>query len=419
MPDKDRVPSYRRHSTGQAFVEFQGRRKYLGRYGSTESKIEYEQFLAAYRESNLAAARMLGLQTPQDFSIGELTAAYWQHAERYYKKNGQATSELANLKRAIRSLNDVYVGLEVREFSPIKLKQVRAAMIRKDLSRHTVNQRINQIKRVFAWGVEEELVPASVWHALLAVKPLKKGRSAARESRPIQPVADDVVDATLSALPPTIADMVRFQRLTGSRPSEVCALRPCDVNRNDPRFIVGGVQIWSYSPAGHKTEHHDRQRVVFIGPKAQELLAPYLLRAPADDAYCFTPADSERRRREIQRAERKSKVPPSQQRRGRRAKQRDLRPSYDSDSYGKAIRRAVKKINANRIKEATKAGLDPAALLPSWSPNQLRHSAATEIRRRFGAEAAQVVLGHSDLATTEIYAERDLQKAAAVIRDVG
>jgi site-specific recombinase XerC len=32
-----------------------------------------------------------------------------------------------------------------------------------------------------------------------------------------------------------------------------------------------------------------------------------------------------------------------------------------------------------------------------WHPNQLRHSAATEIRGKFGIEAVQHVLGHARL----------------------
>jgi site-specific recombinase XerC len=54
-----------------------------------------------------------------------------------------------------------------------------------------------------------------------------------------------------------------------------------------------------------------------------------------------------------------------------------------------------------------------------WSPNQLRHSAATEIRSRFGLEAAQVILGHSRADVTQVYAERDLAKAKTVVREVG
>ena len=61
-------------------------------------------------------------------------------------------------------------------------------------------------------------------------------------------------------------------------------------------------------------------------------------------------------------------------------------------------------------------GDDP---LPKWSPNQLRHSAATEIRRQFGLETAQVALGHAAADITQVYAERDLVLAVEVMRKIG
>jgi integrase len=57
--------------------------------------------------------------------------------------------------------------------------------------------------------------------------------------------------------------------------------------------------------------------------------------------------------------------------------------------------------------------------VPVWLPNQLRHTAGTEVRREFGVEAAQVILGHSHLNVTEVYAERDLKKAAEIMRQIG
>jgi site-specific recombinase XerC len=54
-----------------------------------------------------------------------------------------------------------------------------------------------------------------------------------------------------------------------------------------------------------------------------------------------------------------------------------------------------------------------------WSPNRLRHSAATAIRKRFGLEAAQVTLGHAAADVTQVYAERDLERAAVVMAQVG
>ena len=62
---------------------------------------------------------------------------------------------------------------------------------------------------------------------------------------------------------------------------------------------------------------------------------------------------------------------------------------YDPDSYRRAIKRAVAAVNRHRQQHSHG---QPVALLKPWSPNQLRHAAATDIRRRFGLEAAQVVL---------------------------
>ena len=60
-----------------------------------------------------------------------------------------------------------------------------------------------------------------------------------------------------------------------------------------------------------------------------------------------------------------------------------------------------------------------AAAVPHWHPHQLRHSHATEVRRQFGLEAAQVALGHAQAAVTEIYAERDLALAVRVAAAIG
>ena len=57
--------------------------------------------------------------------------------------------------------------------------------------------------------------------------------------------------------------------------------------------------------------------------------------------------------------------------------------------------------------------------LHCWAPNQLRHSAATSIRAEFGIEAARTVLGHSEIATTQIYAERDERLAMQVAAKLG
>jgi integrase len=55
-----------------------------------------------------------------------------------------------------------------------------------------------------------------------------------------------------------------------------------------------------------------------------------------------------------------------------------------------------------------------------WRPHQLRHATGTHIRRERGVEAAQLALGHSSaLVTDAVYAERDMEKFIAIMRELG
>jgi site-specific recombinase XerC len=48
-----------------------------------------------------------------------------------------------------------------------------------------------------------------------------------------------------------------------------------------------------------------------------------------------------------------------------------------------------------------------------------RHSAATALRAAYGVEASRVVLGHTEISTTEIYAERDASLAKRIVGETG
>jgi integrase len=54
-----------------------------------------------------------------------------------------------------------------------------------------------------------------------------------------------------------------------------------------------------------------------------------------------------------------------------------------------------------------------------WHPHQLRHSAATRIRKEHGLEAAQVILGQRTISATQIYAEQDVTLARQIMERVG
>ena len=183
--------------------------------------------------------------------------------------------------------------------------------------------------------------------------------------------------------------------------------------------MTGAAKYGPIGPAGHKTAHLGRDRIVWIGPKAQEVLLPYLLRAP--EAYCFSPAESEEKRLVELRERRRTKVQPSQLNRRKPRPKRKPKDQYVKDSYARAVRRAVELANRKHREASEEAGVEfrEEDRLPHWHPNQLRHSVGTRVRRDFGLEAAQVCLGHAKADVTQIYAERDFRLAIEVARKIG
>ena len=140
------------------------------------------------------------------------------------------------------------------------------------------------------------------------------------------------------------------------------------------------------------------------------------------EVFCFSPAESEKARRQQQREQRKTKVQPSQRNRRSKSPKKQAREFYDHWSYRRAIHRACDLAfpPPNGLdKERDKQKIVAWKKSHRWSPNRLRHSAATAIRRQFGLEAAQVTLGHASADVTQVYAERDSAKAVEVMRLIG
>ena len=426
-------PSYRLHKARNlAVVTIDGTNHYLGEFESPESYVKYNAKIAEWtRKQSLAPAA--GDASKAVYTCGELAADYLAYALTYYVKNGELTSQVHQVKQALRQLVALCETDPAAEFGPVKLKNLQQHMVMQAKSRGYINKLVDCLKLAFKWAASEELIPATVHHALQTVGGLKKGRTPARETNRVEPVDEAIVERTLTHLSDVLADMVRVQLLTGMRPGEIIRLRPCDVTRRTDG-------VWAYRPESHKNEHHDKDRCIVIGPKARDVLSPYLLRDA--EAYCFSPADSVDQYYAARKANRKSKRTPSQLSRKPKAKpQRAPSVRYTSASYRRAIERACE-IAFEMPAELRKPGvtrdasgnvqpegqaerqerLQKAAdwrAVNCWSPNQLRHTTGTRIRSLFGLESAQVVLGHSDAKVTEIYAERDFKKASEVMREIG
>ncbi|MCG8404729.1 MAG: site-specific integrase [Phycisphaerales bacterium] len=409
---KNKVPSYRRHkATGQAVVTLNGKDIYLGAYNSAESREAYQtvlnEWLANHRRRPSTPKRSV---TPADgLTINEVFLDYWAFVREYYRKYGKPTSEVASIKRALTPLLKLYGRQSSETFGPLALKACRHKMIESGLTRGVINNHIGRVKRFFKWAAENELVPPEVYHGLQTVSGLRRGRSPAPESAPVKPVPDERIDAVLKHVNQHVAAMIQLQRFTGMRPGEVIMMRACDLDTSG--------KVWLYRPSTHKTEHHNRERLICLGPRAQGVVRPFLV----DDlrAYLFSPKLAMAEHRENLRANRKTPLTPSQRRR-RPKRNPKKRPGecYTIGSYEHAINRGCdkafpppKKLNETEVRQWRKDH--------RWSPNQLRHSAATFLRKEFGIEAARVVLGHSSAAITEVYAELDRGKAADIMAQVG
>ncbi|MBS0191776.1 MAG: hypothetical protein U0573_12300 [Phycisphaerales bacterium] len=373
-----RIPQYRLHkSRGLAKVRLDGRDVYLGKYDSPESHAQYRRVIAEWLANAKVDTRPTRPDEPKRIiSVDELLMAFLDHAKSYYVRDGKVTGEVQNLKYAIKPVAELYGARPVTEFGPVALKAVRQLMIEQDWCRSLVNGRVNSIRRVFRWGVENELVPSGVLHALQAVPGLKRGRCSVRETEPVKPVPDAIVDATCKAAVPVIAAMVRLQRLTGMRPGELVIMRTRDIDTTG--------KIWQYTPSRHKTEHHGKSRVIYLGPQAQRLLRPMLLNEL--DTYIFSPARAMKELSAIKRQRRKTRVQPSQLRRDRLARPRDLGEHYTTCSYARAIAYAcdrafphpeLSELVQSRMTPEQSNELDAWRKEHRWSPNQLRHSAAT------------------------------------------
>jgi len=425
MPRTASIPAYRRHrQSGQAVVTLRdalGSRRdvLLGKYNTARSRAEYVRVIAEWEANRrrLPASE----SAAAGLTVNELALAYWKFAESYYGFE-RRTGTAFNLRDAIRILRQLYGHTTAAEFGPLALKACRVEMVKKDWSRNYVNAQVDRIRRIFRWGASEQLVPATVYEALRTVDGLRRGRTEARETKKVKPVTSEHVETTLPHMPAVVGALARFQLFTGCRPDEACRLRPLDLDMSNPA-------CWVYRPGsdqgphgGHKTAHEDKDRLILIGPRAQDVLRPYL--DTKLDAYCFSPAASERRRSAERREARQTPLTPSQRaRKAKAGRKRAPNDRYPVTSYRNAIYRACDRAfplpeqlaprqDGDGKKEsfavwwARLTGEEREAVRAwrrehRWHPNRLRHSRATELRR-YGLDVVKTILGHSKVETTQI-----------------
>jgi integrase len=389
-----RIPKLRRHSSGLAFVEFLGERHYSPFvHGTEEARQWYGAFLAQLTTGGPEAALQFLRQgrrasepvAAEPLSLVELIAVYTENLE-----GPDGTRPVEHLARPVMKLMRLTWGRDpAASFGPAKLRQLQRFLLSKRWTRKSINRGCQIARNVFRFGVAEELIPPSVWHALQAVQWLRRGESKAPEAVPVAPVPLEHVEAALAHMPPQVAGIVRVTLLSAARTGEICRMRVQDLDMSG--------DVWEFRPADHKGAWRGRERIVYLGPKAQAVIRPFLVLDR--DAPIFRLRDA----MEALLAERHS----------RRATPLSCGNVPGSNRKASPKREPGEFFTTAVVRDTIHRACD-AAGVPRWNPHQLRHAAATAIRREFGLDTARAVLGHTDATTATIYAERDATLTRAV-----
>lgn len=373
-------------ASGQSIVmvrDADGRRRtiYLGRHGSMDAQERYRAALADLLEGKLVLKKAR-VRKPSDWpTVSQLAADFLVHARRFYRDPDQRVGrEVGNFMSALPPMLQLFGSLHVDQFTTTDLLQVRQHLIDSGrYCRKTINSTIRRCKAIFRWGAELEIVPASTWHQLSSLRGLTVGRGGVRESLPVQPVPWAQVEPILPHLLPPLRAAVLLQWYSGLRPTEAL-----QITRGQIEMLP---DLWVYRPSKHKGVWRGLERVAWLGPKAQEVLTPFLKVDP--EAALISPVDAVVALKQRKRLERKTPI--TKQTRDRDRRSRKKRPYvgqfYGVDAYRKAIHRAC----------------DDASV-PRWSPHQLRHAAARRIALAAGIEACKAVLGHQDIRMSQRYA---------------
>jgi integrase len=395
---KSRPPKYSK--MGKYAVAYcNGKPHYLGRYGSPESKVAYSRFVA-----ELQANPTPSISPPtgeSHFTVRELTAAFLDDA----KVNTDPIS-YGHCRVVILDFLDKLYGDKtlVDSFKPSSLTLVQKEMIKSGrYCRRTVNDHTRRIISIFAWGVRNDLVQETTWRALKSVKALPSGTHGTFDKEERQPVPDDVVRRTLPFMPQVLRAMVQLQRILGMRPHEIFRMRVGDID------TTRGNGLWYYVPGSYKTARYVGRIVFPLGKPEQALIAPYL-EGKAPEAAVFSPRTAMAERNAERRANRKTKISPSQ---AAKAEERASKPTrynefFNRDSYRNAIQHAITK--GNKI-------LPDGEKIPHWFPYQLRHAAATDAELAYGDENAQALLGHRTVNMTKRYSKDQLAQREELARN--
>ena len=381
---KSIIPIPRHHkASDRSYVWYEGRRVYLGKHGSQESVIAYQQFL-----ENVSDKSELVDWEKTEHTVRDILVAFLPYAEKRYSRR----QTIFYWKQALGYLRP-YADLPADRFGPKKLKEIREALVSLGNARKTINQKLGYIKLVFKWAVSEEMCQEGTYRALTTLAPVDEKDEGVPAPRDVKPALWEHVEATIPYVPSVVHQAV-IQLLwnTGLRAMNALTMKWSEIDKAG--------EVWRYTPTSHKLSWKGKTLTVSLGEASQELLLEYQAARPLKDCdFLFTPWESDA-----------SKL----------SKQSTLNPktwSEAMDSVAQRSRsteyRSCKCITAAITRAAKKAGV------PHWWAHMMRHAYADRVQAALGIEAAKAAVGHSSLDMTRHYAGQDEALADKVARELG
>ena len=358
-------------SSGGARIKIAQKAYYLGRHGSPESYREYERLRLEHAKGLPPAPKLA--DKPNSLTVEKLLAEFLRNEPR-----GATHPQIQRIARACVPMLRLFGTTPADEFRANRLRAVQESMIDQrwmtddekkkcgPWSREYINKSIERIIRVFNWGESRELLPMNTAAHLRTVESLKLFDKRVKSCPDVKPVDwEKQVKPCLEWMNPVVRAMVQVQYLAGMRPSEVCNMRRCEVDTTG--------EVWLYTPTTHKGTWREHELIKAIGPRAQVIMAPWLM-AAEPDGFVFPPA-----------------------------KRRNAATRYEENGYGQAIRRAIKL-----------AGVEP------WHAYGLRHACGHNAQLVGGLPAIAAMLGQHSLETSKIYSDKQrLDLAKEVAKKIG
>ncbi|MCX5659724.1 MAG: hypothetical protein NTW19_08385 [Planctomycetota bacterium] len=367
------------------------------------------------------------IDAPSILTIGDFRDKYLTYATDVFRltRNNDINPNFQRLERALTYLAP-YAAWPVASFGPDEFRAVQTAMVayryrrgrqegpaktgdasvempatqlnpEKSLTRQSINDHLDQLRRMWAWGVGRGIVTHQQDQSLREVRMLRPGAAGTLDGKKRMPITSEEFEKVVAAVNPTIGDMMRTMWLAPTRPGEVCRMRALEFLREDPSGIWLCVPGRDRIETGDsKTLHTGQVRAIPIAHRLQKILAPRIAACSSPTDYLFSPKVATAEFVAKRFAKRQTPLNCGNRPGTNRAEHPMIAPRdhYDDESFTKAI----------------KKGCERAGVAP-FTAQDIRRTSITRARAALGREAAATLAGHADPRTTDLYLLAEVQEA--------